>query len=255
MKQPRLTIHPIEGLPLIHDGDELAVLIGDAVGRANIALYDGDIFVIAQKIVSKSEGRTVRLADVEPSKAATQLAKETDKDPRIVELILRESSDVIRKKPGVLIVRHKLGIIAANACIDQSNIDHVDGECALLLPQDPDLSASRLRRDLMKITGKRLGVIVSDSMNRPWRLGTLGSAIGSAGVTVLDDRRGQVDLFGRELRVTISNRADSIATAAMLVMGETEERVPVALVQGLPPENSSQVARDCIRPLSEDLFL
>jgi coenzyme F420-0:L-glutamate ligase/coenzyme F420-1:gamma-L-glutamate ligase len=162
---------------------------------------------------------------------------------------------VVCRAPGVIIVRHRLGIVSANAGIDQSNVDHANGECALLLPEDPDLSAAALRKALEKKTGKRLGVIVSDSMNRPWRLGTLGYAIGSAGITVLDDRRGQKDLFGRELVVTMSNRADAIATAAMLVMGETTERVPVAIVRGLPACDNTQTARDSIRPRSEDLFL
>ena len=161
----------------------------------------------------------------------------------------------VRAVPGVLIVRHRLGMIGANAGIDQSNVDHRDGECALLLPVDPDRSAAALRESLQQRTRKQLGVIISDSNNRPWRLGTLGQAIGSAGIRVLDDRRGQRDLFGRELQVTVSNRADSIATAALMVMGETTERVPAALVQGLEPEDSRQVARDSLRPAAEDLFL
>jgi coenzyme F420-0:L-glutamate ligase/coenzyme F420-1:gamma-L-glutamate ligase len=250
-----LTIHPLKNIPLIEAGDNLAELIVEALRRAGIEPVDGDILVIAQKIVSKSEGRRVLLAGIEPSASAIQLASETDKDPRLVELILRESSSVVRTAPGVIIVRHRLGIISANAGIDQSNIDHAGGECALLLPEDPDRSALRLREALQQEFRKKLGVIVSDSMNRPWRLGTVGYAIGSAGVTVLDDRRGTTDLFGRELQVTLSNHADSIATAAMLVMGETSERVPAALVRGLPLQDSKQVARDSVRPPAEDLFL
>jgi coenzyme F420-0:L-glutamate ligase/coenzyme F420-1:gamma-L-glutamate ligase len=250
-----LTIHPLKNIPLIEDGDDLAGLIVEALRQAGIEPVDGDILVIAQKIVSKSEGRRVLLAAIEPSASAIQLARETDKDPRLVELILRESSSVVRTAPGVIIVRHRLGIISANAGIDQSNIDHTGGECALLLPQDPDRSALRLREALQQEFGKNLGVIVSDSMNRPWRLGTVGYAIGSAGVTVLDDRRGTMDLFGRELKVTLSNQTDSIATAAMLVMGETSERVPAALVRGLSLQDSTQVASDSVRPAKEDLFL
>jgi coenzyme F420-0:L-glutamate ligase/coenzyme F420-1:gamma-L-glutamate ligase len=173
----------------------------------------------------------------------------------MVQLILDESTEVIRAVPGVLIVRHRLGIIGANAGIDQSNIDHQGGECALLLPEDPDRSAAQLRDALQRRTAKKLGVVISDSMNRPWRLGTTGQAIGSAGIMVLDDRRGQQDLFGRELQVTMTNRADSIATAALLVMGETTEGVPAALVRGFPPEESQQVARNSLRPAAEDLFL
>jgi len=253
--QTGLSILPISGLPLVQAGDDIAFLICAAVEVMGARFQDGDILVVAQKIISKSEGRTVLLEDVDPSPEAIVVAAETDKDPRLVELILRESSEVIRKAPGVIIVRHRLGIVSANAGIDQSNVNHIDGECALLLPEDPDLSALRLREAVAQRTGIDVGVIVSDSMNRPWRLGTLGYAIGSAGVIVLDDRCGDTDIFGRELQVTVSNRADSIATAAMLVMGETSERVPAALVRGLPVQNSTQVARDSIRPVAEDLFL
>ena len=250
-----LTIHPLKNIPLIEAGDDLADLIVEALRDAGIELVDGDILVLAQKIVSKAEGRQVLLAGIDPSAEAVKLARETDKDPRLVELILRESSAVIRTAPGVIIVRHRLGIISANAGIDQSNINHADGECALLLPENPDRSALRLREALQQEFGINLGVIVSDSMNRPWRLGTVGYAIGSAGVTVLDDRRGDTDIFGRELQVTMSNLADSIATAAMLVMGETSERVPAALVRGLSVADSTQTACDSIRPEAEDLFL
>ena len=252
--QSSLTVHPINELPLVQAGDDLAWLIGEAILRSCIELQDGDVLVVAQKIISKSENCIIKLKTIIPSPEAIELAEETDKDPRLVELILRESTAIVRKAPGVIIVRHRLGIVSANAGIDQSNVDHADGECALLLPEDPDQSAARLRKALKNTTGKRLGVIVSDSMNRPWRLGTIGYAIGSAGMTVLDDRRGKKDIFGRELQVTMSNRADTIAAAALLVMGETTERVPAAIVQGLAPENSTQTARDCIRPLSEDLF-
>jgi coenzyme F420-0:L-glutamate ligase/coenzyme F420-1:gamma-L-glutamate ligase len=250
-----LTIHPLRNIPLIEAGDELADLIVQALADEGIDPADGDVLVIAQKIVSKSEGRRVLLADIEPSANAVNLAKEVDKDPRLVELILRESSAVVRTAPGVIIVRHRLGIVSANAGIDQSNIDQADGECALLLPENPDQSALRLRQSLQKVFCKNLGVIVSDSMNRPWRLGTVGYAIGSAGITVLDDRRGDTDIYARELQVTMSNQADSIATAAMLVMGETSERVPAALVRGLPAQDSTQVASDSVRPAKEDLFL
>ena len=250
-----LIIHPLKNIPLIEAGDDLADLIVAALGEAGIEPDDGDVLVLAQKIVSKSEGRRVLLAEIDPSATAIRLAGETDKDPRLVELILRESSAVVRTAPGVIIVRHRLGIVSANAGIDQSNIDHAGGDCALLLPENPDLSALRLREALQQEFCKNLGVIVSDSMNRPWRLGTVGYAIGSAGVTVLDDRRGDTDIFGRELRITMSNQADSIATAAMLVMGETSERVPAALVRGLSLQDSKQVARDSVRPPAEDLFL
>jgi coenzyme F420-0:L-glutamate ligase/coenzyme F420-1:gamma-L-glutamate ligase len=252
---PALNIHPLKNIPLIEAGDNLAEVIVEALDDTGIEPVDGDILVLAQKIVSKSEGRQVLLADIDPSATAIRIARETDKDPRLVELILRESSAVVRTAPGVIIVRHRLGLVGANAGIDQSNVNHADGESALLLPENPDLSALRLREALQKEFQKSLGVIVSDSMNRPWRLGTVGYAIGSAGVPVLEDRRGETDIFGRELKVTMSNHADSIATAAMLVMGETSERVPAVLVRGLPLQDSAQVARDAVRPLEEDLFL
>lgn len=253
--QQSLSIHALTGIPLIEPGDDLVPLLLRSIDAQGLQPADGDIFVIAQKIVSKSEGRLVRLADVHPSARARSLAEETDKDPRLVELILQESTEIIRKAPGVIIVRHRLGIIGANAGIDQSNIDHGGDECALLLPEDPDRSAAQLRDSLQQRTSRRLGLIISDSMNRPWRLGTIGQAIGSAGITVLDDRRGDTDLFGRELKVTMINRADSIAAAALMVMGETTERVPAALVRGFAAENSSQTARDALRPAADDLFL
>lgn len=253
--KPKLTISPLPGIGLVRAGDDLAAMIRSAVDASSMALTDGDVVVVAQKIVSKAEGRLVRLDDVEPSQEATRLARRTAKDPRMVELILRESSKVVRAVPGVIIVRHRLGIVSANAGIDQSNIDHAQEEWALLLPEDPDSSAQQLREDLQKRTGKRLGVIISDSVNRPWRLGSVGIAIGCAGVMVLDDRRGTSDLFGRELKITLTNRADSIATAALMVMGETAEGIPVAVVSGFAPDAAEQRARESVRAPEQDLFL
>jgi coenzyme F420-0:L-glutamate ligase/coenzyme F420-1:gamma-L-glutamate ligase len=249
-----MTVTPIAGLPMVVAGDDLPALILAALTQQRLELAGGDILVVAQKIVSKAEGRIVALATITPSSEAITLARETEKDPRLVELILRESTTVLRKKPGVLIVRNRLGIVGAQAGIDQSNIEHGDDENALLLPADPDESARRIRDSIAARTGVRPGVIVSDSMNRPWRLGTIGGAIGSAGILVLDDRRGGHDIYGRELKVTMINRADSIATAAILVMGETTEKTPVALVRGFAAEDSAQTARDIIRPLEEDMF-
>ena len=239
---------------MVAPGDDLARLLLEAVAAQDLVLEDGDVLVVAQKIVSKAEGRLVRLADVTPSAEAVVLGEETDKDPRLVQLILDESTEVVRKKPGVLIVRHALGIVGAHAGIDQSNIEHGDDECALLLPEDPDASAARLHAELSRRTGRHVGVIVSDSANRPWRLGTVGMAIGAAGVAVLHDHRGGTDLFGRELKVTLINRADSLATAATLVMGETTERIPAALLKGLSPDAQSDGAASILRPLEEDLF-
>ena len=242
---------------MVAPGDDLASLLLNAIAAQNLALDDGDVLVLAQKIVSKAEGRQVRLADVTASREAEILAAETDKDPRIVQLILDESTEVVRKKPGVLIVRQALGIVGAHAGIDQSNIDHGDGEddeSALLLPENPDASAARMHEELRRRTGRHVGVVISDSANRPWRLGTVGIAIGAAGIATLHDRRGGTDLFGRELKVTLINRADSLATAATLVMGETTERIPAAVVQGLEVETECGNAADILRPLEEDLF-
>ena len=248
-----LSVTGIEGLPLVRPGDDLCALLLEAIG-GQTALRDGDVVVVAQKIVSKAEGRLVRLAEVAPSPEAVALATETEKDPRLVQLILDESVAVVRKRPGVLIVRHRLGFVGANAGIDQSNVDHAGGEAALLLPLDPDGTASALHAGIFEETGRRVGVVISDSANRPWRLGTTAIAIGAAGIRVFDDRRGGSDLFGRELKITLVNRADGIATAAVLVMGETSERIPAALIRGFPPESPQGNAAAINRPLTEDLF-
>ena len=248
-------VAPLSGIKLVEAGDDLPAILCEALAANDLALQDGDILAVAQKIVSKAEGRQVALAGVVPSAEARELAAQTEKDPRLVQLILDESSAVVRKKPGVLIVRHKLGLVGAHAGVDQSNIDHGDDAEALLLPKDPDASASRIRRELLAATGTSVGVLIVDSANRPWRLGTVGIAIGAAGLDVLDDRRGGADIYGRELKVTLVNRADSIAAAATLAMGETTERTPAALVRGLPAaEHPSQCAAHIVRPLEEDLF-
>ena len=248
-----LSVTGIEGLPLVRPGDDLCTLLMEAI-NAQTSLRDGDVLVVAQKIVSKAENRLVRLADVAPSADAVALAAATDKDARLVQLILDESVAVVRKRPGVLIVRHRLGFVSANAGIDQSNVDHRGGAAALLLPRDPDASAATLHARILERTGRHVGVVISDSANRPWRLGTTAIAIGAAGVRVFDDRRGGSDLFGRELKITLVNRADSIATAAVLVMGETTERIPAALVRGFAPESAAGNAAAINRPLTEDLF-
>ena len=248
------TVAPLAGIGMVAAGDDLAALLLDALSSNGHVLEDGDVLAVAQKIVSKAEGRQVNLADVRASAAAEALAAETDKDPRLVQLIMDESTDIVRKRPGVLIVRHRLGLVGAHAGVDQSNIAHGDGNAALLLPKDPDASAERLRAALAKATGKAVGVLVTDSANRPWRLGTVGIAIGAAGVEVLDDRRGRADLYGRELKVTLANRADSIAAAATLAMGETTEATPAALIRGLPPAAAARPAAAIVRPLAEDLF-
>lgn len=248
------SVVPVPGMPMVEAGDDLTAQILQALASNGLDLVEGDVVCIAQKVISKAEGQLVPLADVMPSAEAIALAEETDKDPRLVELILRESTEVLRKKPGVLIVRHRLGLVGAHAGIDQSNVDHGDGEQALLLPADPDASAATLREEIRKRNGVNVSIIVTDSHNRPWRMGTIGGAIGCAGLEVLDDHRGGEDLYGRELKVTLINRADALAGAATLVMGETTEKVPLALIRGLPAEDSEQTAQMINRPLEEDLF-
>lgn len=249
-----LRFDPVPGLPMIRAGDDLATLIAAALPGAGLKLADGDVVCIAQKIVSKAEGRSTALASVQPGPEAVRLARETDKDPRLVQLILDESTEVMRHRPGVLIVRHRLGFVCAHAGIDQSNIEHGDDEFALLLPANPDASAARLRDSLCELTGAFAAVLITDSHNRPWRLGTVGTAIGCSGMGVLDDRRGCTDLYGRELTVTLSNRADAIAGAATLLMGETTERIPVVIARGVAKLESEDTARSINRPLEEDLF-
>lgn len=254
LRAPGLRLLPAPSLPMIQPGDDLAGLAVAALGQAQIKLAAGDVVCFAQKVVSKAEGRQVALADVRPSAQARRLAAQTDKDARLAQLILDESTEIVRQKPGVVIVRHRLGFVCANAGIDQSNIDHQGGEQALLLPENPDRSAAALRERLQAAAGVALAVLITDSHNRPWRLGTVGVAIGAAGIEVLEDFRGGVDLFGRELKVTLINRVDAIAAAATLLMGETAEGVPLVVAKGLPPQHSADSAGMAVRPLEEDLF-
>ena len=260
MAETHLTVTGLRGMPLVQAGDDLAAILVAALAAAAVEPADGDVLVVTQKIVSKAEGRQIALDRVAPSPAAVELAAETEKDPRLVQLILDQSTEVVRKAAGVLITRNRLGLVCANAGIDQSNLDHGASATALLLPEAPDATAARLQRAIAARTGARIGVVISDSSNRPWRLGTVGIAIGAAGLTVLDDRRGSRDLYGRELRATLINRADSIAAAAVLVMGESTERIPAALVRGLPApagspaQSEPHTAAMIPRPLETDLF-
>jgi coenzyme F420-0:L-glutamate ligase / coenzyme F420-1:gamma-L-glutamate ligase len=234
------------GLPRIKPGDDLAALI------APFGLRDGDVVVLAQKIVSKSEGRLVRLSDVTPSPRAIELAETVQKDPRQVELILQESTEVVRAIPGVLIVQHRLGFVMANAGIDASNVD--DPEQVLLLPADPDGSARSLRARLKEIAGVEVGVVINDSWGRAWRMGTVGMAIGAAGVPGLIDMRGQPDMNGKVLRVTEIGHADEIAAAASMMMGQAAEGRPVVIVRGLGPAQRDGNAAELVRPKKMDLF-
>jgi len=249
----RLELFAPAGFPRVRPGHALDASVLAVLERNHLALHDGDMLVLAQKIVSKAEGRYMPLAQVEPSRAAQDLAQQCGKDARLVELILRESERVVRCAPGVLIVRHRLGFVHANAGIDHSNIERGD-EQVLLLPQDPDASAARLRASIAKATGIHIGVLIIDSFGRSWRLGTCGVCIGSAGVEVIADRRGQPDLFGRVLEVTELAVADELAAAASLLMGGAAEATPLVLARGLTAAGTGQ-ASDLIRPVAEDLFL
>jgi coenzyme F420-0:L-glutamate ligase/coenzyme F420-1:gamma-L-glutamate ligase len=245
----------LPGLPMVQAGNDLAGLIDAGLERAGIQPRTGDVVAVAQKIVSKAEGRMVELASVTPSARAQSLAQEVQKDPRLVELILSESVRVVRSRANVLIVEHRLGFVMANAGIDQSNVATQDGvERALLLPRDPDASAEALRARLSEKHGVTLGVIIIDSFGRPWRRGTVGVAIGAAGLPALLDLRGNPDLFGRVLQVTITGFADEIAAAASLVMGQGDEAQPVVLVRGLTWSAAANPAAELVRPPAEDLF-
>ncbi|MEL0584076.1 MAG: coenzyme F420-0:L-glutamate ligase [Candidatus Thiodiazotropha sp. (ex. Lucinoma kazani)] len=240
-------------IPLIKPGDDLAAILIQTMKDQGLVWEDRDILVIAQKIVSKAEGRYVRLDDVQPSTEALRLAGICQKDPRLVELILEESTGVVRVTPHVLIVRHRLGFISANAGIDHSNID--DGhQQVLLLPENPDASARALREHIQQQTGLSLGVVINDSFGRPWRLGTCGVCIGSAGIVTLKDFRGAQDLSGQRLEVTEVAWGDELAAAASLLMGATNEARPAVIVRGLSITGSGYAA-DLIRPLAKDLFL
>jgi coenzyme F420-0:L-glutamate ligase/coenzyme F420-1:gamma-L-glutamate ligase len=247
---------PLFDLPLVRPGDDLAALLGAAIERRiGKLLSAGDVLVVAQKIVSKAEGRYVDLARVEPGAEAQHLARETDKDARLVQVILDESRRVVRHRPGVLIVEHRLGFVLANAGIDRSNIDPAMGaEPVLLLPRDPNASAAALREKIGAQLGNAPAVIVSDSFGRAWRRGTTGTALGAAGLPALVDMRGHTDLYGRELRVTEIGFADEIAAAASLLMGQADEAIPAVLLRGLMWSAPAASAGVLIRAEEEDLF-
>ena len=251
----RLEVTALGGVPDVRPGDDLATIICDALGGNDQRLKDGDVLVIAQKIVSKAEGRYVDLATVTPSARAVELARRADKDPRLVELILGESAEVLRHRPGVLIVVHRQGYVLANAGIDASNVDPTHGaEPVLLLPEDPDRSAAVLRAELGQRSRAAIAVIINDSLGRAWRMGTVGVALGSSGLAARLDLRGQADMYGRELRITEIGLADEIASAASLVMGQGDERYPLVLVRGVPYAAGDGTAADLVRPKDLDLF-
>lgn len=240
-------------VPLVEAGDDLVQIIQDGLTRAEITLQTGDALVISSKIVSKAEGRLVELDSVIPNDYARQIAEETGKDPRLVTLILQESTKISRKAPGVLVTEHRLGFVSANAGIDQSNVRGSDA-VALLLPHDPDATAENIRQRLHTTTGAEVGLIISDSHGRPFRMGNTGVALGVAGMPALRDLRGEKDLFGYELRISIQGYADLVASAAHLLTGEGGEGRPIVLVRGLGFQPPYGQARDLNRPAEKDLY-
>ncbi len=253
-----LAITPLAGMPLFAPGMTIADEIARAIDGSGHLLADSDVVVIAQKIVSKTEGRLVRLADVAVGDAACALATQTGRDPQMAQLILDESTDILRATPAAIIARHRCGHVLANAGIDASNVEGGDAGVVLLWPMDPDASARAIRSELAALTGKRPAVVIADSMGRAWRIGTVGTAIGCAGLSVLDDRRGSgQDLFGRTLQATIIAVADAVSASAVLAMGEGAEGTPVALVRGagqwVTAEDGPGTTSG-LRPFAEDMF-
>jgi len=250
----KLTLTPLHGVPLVQPGDDLTAIVVQALAASQETLQPRDVLVLAQKIVSKAEGRIVDLKTVTPSPHAVDLASATAKDPRIVELILAESTEVLRQRPGAIIVAHRLGFVLPNAGIDMSNVGAEGDEYALLLPADPDRSCRELRDRLREQTGIEVAVLIIDSFGRAWRNGTVGTAIGVSGFPGLADLRGRPDLFGRPLQITEVGLADELAAAASLLMGQAAEGAPVVLARGVPYERRESSVQELIRPKTQDLF-
>lgn len=255
-KAHTLSLQALHGFPLVEANDDLAATLIASLEHNQIVLQTSDVLVLAQKIVSKAEGRLVRLGDIKPSQRALEIAKDTSKDPRLVELMLSESQGIIAQRAELLILEHRLGYIMANAGIDQSNIDHPnDDEHALLLPVDPDGTCARLKAQLDAHFGVSTAVVMNDSFGRPWRQGVTGVALGAAGLPSLVGLIGQPDLYGRAMRVTEIAFADEIAAAASLLMGQTDAGKPVVHIRGLSWDmNTNNPACSLVRPASQDLF-
>jgi coenzyme F420-0:L-glutamate ligase/coenzyme F420-1:gamma-L-glutamate ligase len=250
-----LAFTAVPGIADVEPGIDLGEEILRAASMAALPLAPGDVVIVAQKIVSKAEGRFVDLRKVVPSERARELARRTAKDARLVEVVLGESTDVVRAARNVLVTRHRLGFVMANAGVDRSNIHSPEStERVLLLPRDPDASARALRARFESRFGEPIGVIVSDSFGRPWRLGVINVAIGVAGLPALIDRRGESDRYGRKLEMTQVALADSVAAAAGTAMGEAAEGTPVVIARGLDWQPCETSAAALVRPVAEDLF-
>jgi coenzyme F420-0:L-glutamate ligase / coenzyme F420-1:gamma-L-glutamate ligase len=253
----RLVLTALPGLPLVQPGDDLGALILSGLRAAGLALQSGDVVAVAQKVVSKAEGRLVDLGQVTPSPRALALAAETLKDARFVEVVLSESTEVLRARPNTLIVEHRLGFVCANAGVDRSNVGPhavAGDEVVLLLPCDPDAACQALRERLRAETGADVAVLINDSHGRAWRNGTVGVALGAAGFPALLDMRGHPDLFDYALQVTQIGLADELAAAASLLMGQADEGRPVIHIRGVPYPFREGSARELIRPKEMDLF-
>ena len=248
-----ITIIGLTSFPIVKEGDNIAKLIFTALNREHVTLNEGDIVVVAHKVVSKAEGRTVDLKDVKPSKGAREIAKVTGKDPRLTEVILRETKRIVKATPEILIVENKQGHVCINAAVDKSNVEGTD--TYLLLPEDPDRSAKQIRSEIMKLTGKKVAVLISDTYSRPFRRGQVEFTVGIAGMDPFKDYRGKKDLFDYELKVKNTAVADEITSAAELVMGQGDEGTPVAIIKNLQVQSREQAsANDLLISRNEDLF-
>lgn len=257
MSKDQLVLTRLKGIKQIIPGDDLVEMIIKSLKKTRITLKDGDILVLAQKIVSKSEDRLVNLTSIIPTDIAKEIANEVDKRPEFIQLVLDESNEILRKRPGTIIVEHKSGFVCANAGIDHSNVHGEWGladDWVLLLPEDANVSAEQIQRSLKDKYGKNIGVLIIDSHGRAWRLGTIGMAIGLSGMPALVDMRGVEDLYNYKLRVTVIAAADELAAGASLMMGQAAEGTPIVHVRGFPYPLQSGSAKDLIRPKGLDLF-
>lgn len=254
----RIALIAVPDVPLIQAGDDLAKILFDCLSRARLTLESGDVLVVAQKIVSKAEGRVVDLTAVTPSEQALELATRCEMEPQLIEVILRESREVlrVRRRPGILVVEQRNGFICANAGVDRSNVNQAPDahELVALLPEDPDASAEALRRGLRELTGHEVAVIINDSHGRAFRNGVIGTAIGVAGLEPVIDEIGWPDLYGYRLQRTAVAQADELAASASLLMGQSNEGIPAVIIRGAPVQSGEGTMRNLIRPAEEDMF-
>jgi coenzyme F420-0:L-glutamate ligase / coenzyme F420-1:gamma-L-glutamate ligase len=249
-----LTITPLTGFPLVKPGNNIAALMWQTLKENHITLENNDILVVTQKVISKAENQIRLLASIAPSDEAQILSEETGKNPALCQVIIEQSNEVLRKRPGLIISEHRIGFVCANAGVDHSNLDQAGGDHVLCLPQDPDKSAENIRRFLEDQSRKSIGVLIIDSHGRAWRLGTVGISIGTSKVPELVNKIGDQDLFGQELRATVIGAADQLAAAAALVMGEADEGIPLVHVRGFPYALRDTSINEVLRSKEKDLF-